>query len=582
MIRSPSYLQLSSYGIYYFRTAVPDALKPLLKRREFKCSLRTRFKHEAIGRALPLSLSIRHVFGNLSGAGVTYQEAKVLLQGYLDDQVAAVTRQLEKSGPLTFDKKWNLEQGLKQQRSFAAFDLPSHAGQKAAERILKAEGMQMDPRSKAFQDLAAWATKAVVAQIEGVLAKDAALATFAFPERRDAANDTTGRQEPFSPRTLAPSLQPAPHQAPAMPTPSAHHPGTNPSAMVSLQANAPTLTQVLTIYTAEKVREGSWTDKTKETARSKHDLLVRVLGDVPVRQVGTEQARDYKQVLQKLPANLNTKPLYRSKTISQILALKSEAGMSVTTMNNYLAWASSFFDWAERNGYADRNPLRKMLLKNPKRPDEARAAYTSEDLQKLFSTPQYSDHRFLHPHYYWLPLLGLHTGARLNELCQLYIKNVRQEDGVWVLDINEAEPDQKIKTPAARRLVPIHPKLIDLGFLRFVEGLRQDGEARLFPDLKPMRDGAGQAASKWFARYRKPLGLYNQRPKKDFHSFRTTLINTLKQKGHAEVQVAAIVGHATEGLTFGTYGKAYGPSVLVAVLSDADFNSAMTNVGAWK
>jgi integrase len=595
MMRIPSYLQRHSSGIFYFRIVVPDALKSQLNLREIKCSLRTRFKHEAIFRSQPLSLTIRNMFGQLAGAPMEYKDARVLLQRYLDQKLAAFDLHFEKHGPLPFDKRWTLEQGLKKQRNIASFDLPSEAGVRAAQRIAKAEGLKLDPNSEDFQKLATWATKMFVAQVEGILAKDAALAFLPPEQRREAANEALlkdvasgvradakadARQsqgareaEPEVVREVNARQSPAPHQPSAMPAPQPHQPATSAE---------PTLSSVLGIYTAEKLKEGSWTDKTQGTAGSKHDLLVRIIGDVPIRAIGTAQARDYKQVLQQLPKNINTKPLYRSKTIQQILTLKPDGAMSVTTINNYLAWASTFFDWAERNGYVDKNPFRKLQLKNPKRPDEARAAYTMEDLQKIFSTDQYREHKYLHPHYYWLPLLGLHTGARLNELCQLYAKNVRQVDGLWVLDINEAGPDQRIKTAAARRLVPIHPKLIELGFVGFVDDLWSKGETRLFPELKPMRDGAGQAASKWFARYRKPLGLYNQSPKKDFHSFRTTLINELKQKGHPEAQVAAVVGHATQGLTYGTYGKAYAPSVLITVLSDATFGLALLNVRAWK
>lgn len=577
MMRIPSYLQRHSSGIFYFRIAVPGALKSHLNLREFKCSLRTRSKCEAIGRALPLSLSIRGVFSRLVDPTMDFKDARVMLQRDLDQQLTRVEQLLDQHGPLRFEQRLKLHQSLKAQQGLALFDVPSKAGTKAAERIVKAEGLK--PTADEFKKLATWATKTVPVLIEAMLAKDAALAFLPAEQRREPANeafpkDAAGAREAVSEvvREVNTRQSPAPHQAVAILAPQAHQPATSAE---------PTLSTVLKVYTAEKLKEGSWTDKTQDTAGSKHNLLVRIIGDVPLRAIGTAQARDYKQVLQQLPRNINTKPLYRSKTIQQILAMKPEGGMSVTTINNYLAWASTFFDWAERNGYVDKNPFRKMQLKNPKRPDEARAAYTMEDLQKIFSTDQYREHRYLHPHYYWLPLLGLYSGARLNELCQLYCKNVRQVDGIWVLDINEAEPDQKIKTAAARRLVPIHPKLIDLGLLRFVEELRQEGETRLFPELKPMRDGAGQAASKWFARYRKPLGLYNQKPKRDFHSFRTTLINSLKQKGHAEAQVAAIVGHATEGLTFGTYGKAYGPRVLAAVLADADFNSSIAQLRPW-
>jgi integrase len=111
--------------------------------------------------------------------------------------------------------------------------------------------------------------------------------------------------------------------------------------------------------------------------------------------------------------------------------------------------------------------------------------------------------------------------------------------------------------------------------LDFIEKVRARGETRLFPELKPSRDGTGQAASRWFARYRKKLGLYRQTPKKDFHSFRTTLINTLKQKGLPEPQVAALVGHSVSGITYERYGKAYNASMLLEVIRQADFSKSL-------
>jgi hypothetical protein len=39
------------------------------------------------------------------------------------------------------------------------------------------------------------------------------------------------------------------------------------------------------------------------------------------------------------------------------------------------------------------------------------------------------DHRF------WLPLLALFSGARLGELCQLSVDDVREIEGVWCLEI---------------------------------------------------------------------------------------------------------------------------------------------------
>lgn len=54
--------------------------------------------------------------------------------------------------------------------------------------------------------------------------------------------------------------------------------------------------------------------------------------------------------------------------------------------------------------------------------------------------------------------------------------------------------------------------------------------------------------------------------KKDFHSFRHTVADHLKQKGVSEALVGGILGHQTGGITFGRYGKDYRPEVLAPVV----------------
>ena len=58
--------------------------------------------------------------------------------------------------------------------------------------------------------------------------------------------------------------------------------------------------------------------------------------------------------------------------------------------------------------------------------------------------------------------------------------DVRREGEIWVIDIN-AHGDKRLKTESSARLVPIHPQLIGLGWLDYVEYCPR-GQERLFPD----------------------------------------------------------------------------------------------------
>ena len=341
-----------------------------------------------------------------------------------------------------------------------------------------------------------------------------------------------------------------------------------------------TLSTVIEAYCEEKVHDGSWTAKTEAENRAIYTLLLRILGDVPVKHLTHTQARDYKATLMKLPAGLNKSPLFRSKTIEQILAMKPK-GMAITTVNKNLTRTSSLFDWATRHGYVDRSCFAGLTLKNPKRADEERAAFTREDLAKIFNHKQYQSHRYRHPHYYWLPLLGLYTGARLEELCQLHLEDIHEEAGIWLISIND-QGEKKLKTHASKRIIPLHPKLIELGLPDYVAALLDKRETRIFPELKRGRDGYSTAASKWFSRYRQSIGLFNQSPPKDFHSFRHTLVTELKHLGIPEAEVAAIIGHSVTGITFGRYGKDYQTQRLSEIIQQLNFEEVFSTVQPYK
>ncbi|WP_256581580.1 site-specific integrase [Pseudomonas sp. GW460-12-10-14-TSB1] len=140
--------------------------------------------------------------------------------------------------------------------------------------------------------------------------------------------------------------------------------------------------------------------------------------------------------------------------------------------------------------------------------------------------------------------MGLYTGARLNELCQLYADDVVTIDGIACIHIRATRPDQKLKTASSERLVPLHSKLLELGFLAYVEKARQAGNERVFPELTcHKKHGYSVVPSKWFTRVREQLGFRDDAAKKDFHSFRHTLADHLKQKGVAESLVGGLLGH---------------------------------------
>ena len=117
-----------------------------------------------------------------------------------------------------------------------------------------------------------------------------------------------------------------------------------------------------------------------------------------------------------------------------------------------------------------------MKVKSSRRADEERSAFTPGDLKVIFL----DDYTFLkhkRPDRFFIPLILLHTGARVGEVAQLGVNDVKKEDGVWCFDVHPSD-ETSVKTKSSIRLVPIHSYLIKAGFIKYCEEIRKEGHAQ--------------------------------------------------------------------------------------------------------
>ncbi len=182
-----------------------------------------------------------------------------------------------------------------------------------------------------------------------------------------------------------------------------------------------------------------------------------------------------------------------------------------------------------------------------------RAPFDTKELQAIFGTPVFTEG--VRPvggqgdAAFWLPLLALFTGARRGELTSLRASDVSQDELVGAVCIYiaaDAKAGKRLKTRQSARAVPVHPQLIEIGFLNYVAAqAKVRGEkAWLFPQVAPGTTGAA-AFSKWFGRYIGEHGVIDTA--KVFHSFRHNFTDALRVTGRRGRKPRARRAHPRRG-----------------------------------
>jgi len=261
---------------------------------------------------------------------------------------------------------------------------------------------------------------------------------------------------------------------------------------------------------------------------------------------------------------MNKKPEYREKSIDELLQMDIPKGhlQSQNTININLVRISTFFKWVENNGYANKHYFNGLAIGKSKRASEERKDFSLDNLKKLFESTEYKK-GFEEPFQYWVPLIVLYSGARLEEICRLRVDSFNIINDINIIQILP-DNEWRGKTKATLRTIRIHPKLFELGLLEYVANRKTNSQKRLFPKLTEQRDGYSSRVSKWFTRYRKKCDI--TKSGKVFHSLRHTFTAELKQKGVSIEIAKAIIGHEDESETFGRYGKDYKSTALIQAI----------------
>jgi integrase len=344
-------------------------------------------------------------------------------------------------------------------------------------------------------------------------------------------------------------------------TPSPLNPGSVPNEATSAQS----LQELVEGYASDRGRAVS--DATRRANRSRLKLLVAYFGAThDLKEIGTREMERFRNTVMDLPRDpFRTLPDTPLKDMPRIA---EERGIPAADRNNariILETASSFFRHLQTREYIDRNPCEGLSIKKDPRAARKRRPFAVSELQLLFEAKPYaaeaaSGRRRRQGRYdgaYWIPLIGLFTGMRLAEICQLWSDDVGTIDGIPSIQVrHNPAREQRLKTIGSERAIPIHRELIRLGLFEWVQ-TRPSQAARLFPDVPYSSSGSpSDVFSKRFATRMKRIELHGKGIV--FHSFRHTFVDAMRNARIDEASQKAIGGWAAKDV-HGQYGQ--GPSI---------------------
>lgn len=228
-------------------------------------------------------------------------------------------------------------------------------------------------------------------------------------------------------------------------------------------------------------------------------------------------------------------------TANEAVAYKNRLlanGTGASVINSKMSYLRMLFLYAINNNlYFAENPFEKVKVSRKSKIRQMTRSYkefSDDDLKSIFEEVGYKDF-MTKADYYWLPIMGLYTGARLEELASLRLEQVYEEDGIWVFDI------QRAKNANSVRKVPLHKQLVESTFLDYVKNLKEKKKTMLFPHLVETKNGYSKNTSRKFGLWLDKIEIKDDR--KVFHSFRHTFINRLTNMGVHPALIMSIVGH---------------------------------------
>jgi integrase len=492
-------------GIYHSRVNVPSDLRPLIKRREVVKSLRTADHTEARIRSSLWECRVYKLLSDLrSNARNMDRDA---IEALVSETLDAELHEIEERLALDL---WRLDN--------------RHLGDEWNQTAREVLGEKVDGLQEALAEN----------DLTGTL-EDA---------RRMAPDLSEGSQRILARRLLEVKLEACLAEMRALEGLPLRRGVIVPRSPEALKkVTSPLLSELVRLYVESKLAGGKWTGKTKQLTEARLLTMVDLIGDKRAHSVTSADMRAVQTMLPRVLTGYRMSYPGQSATqaIERADADGREDRLSAKTQNMHIVDIKSLFKWAVKQELLLKSPA--SAIEEVKDDSEGRKPFTDEDLRAIFGTLR--EDAKGDAARWWVPHVLLFTGARLEEVCQLHAEDVRQEHGVWFLDINR-DGSKRLKTDNSERLVPVHSRLIALGWLDYVKSV---GKGHLFPSLEFRGDRGGYSGefSKWAGRRLRKVGIADTR-KVASHSFRHTMATRLGSAGVSPQIIDRLQGWADSSM----------------------------------
>ena len=316
----------------------------------------------------------------------------------------------------------------------------------------------------------------------------------------------------------------------------------------------------------------------KETQKTYEDVI-ELIGDKPISEYSNIDGRDYRTSIISLPRNRKKIKKYRDFNLHELLKMNvpEEDRLSGDTQTKLISRMTSLWNFLidEYPEFVNQNVFKKKSVTiSTRKAKDKRESFTDEDIKTIFHHKNYLPSIFeanlnqkIKFPYYWIPILACLMGARLEEICQMRVKDIKKVNGIWVYRIRE-EGDYgsevtKVKNPYSERDIPLHSEIVNtLGFVNYVKHIKKLGKERTFWELPKRGDVYHKNVGKFFnQKYLVKIGL--KKKGKSFHSLRHSVETNLTNANVNGRFIDFLQGHSQKGVGGSVYMKGIKPDVLL-------------------